>query len=166
MIFGDGAGALVLGEGDGFLSSCLNSQGDDETLALPTNVYNSPWARNEYRKPAVKMDGQRTFRYAVGAIVKDVETVLEQAGCTPEEVKWVVPHQANQRIISAAARRMKGIPEERFVCNIGEYGNTSSASIPIALDELNRAGKLSPGDLVALVAFGGGLADGAVLLRW
>jgi 3-oxoacyl-[acyl-carrier-protein] synthase-3 len=120
----------------------------------------------EEKKPAVTMEGQGTFKFAVNAMVKDITQLLEEQGLTEEDVDWVVPHQANRRIIDAAARRFKKIPQEKFICNIQRYGNTSSASIPIALDEMAREGRLRKGELVALAAFGGGLSDGAVLLRW
>ena len=166
VLFGDGAGALVLGEGNNLLGTCLHASGDKETLAVATRNYNSPWFLGEEGKPAVSMKGQGTFKFAVNAMVKDIARLLEKAGLREEEVSWVVPHQANRRIIEAAARRLKGIPGERFVCNIDRYGNTSSASIPIALDEMARSKRLRHGDIVALAAFGGGLSDGAVLLRW
>jgi 3-oxoacyl-[acyl-carrier-protein] synthase-3 len=166
VIFGDGAGALVLGKGENFLGCCLHAEGDKETLALATRCYNSPWFMGEEKKPAVTMEGQGTFKFAVNAMVKDITQLLEEQGLTEEDVDWVVPHQANRRIIDAAARRFKKIPQEKFICNIQRYGNTSSASIPIALDEMAREGRLRKGELVALAAFGGGLSDGAVLLRW
>jgi 3-oxoacyl-[acyl-carrier-protein] synthase-3 len=166
VIFGDGAGALLLGEGDNFLASCLHAEGDTKTLAVPTRNYNSPWFQGEEKKPAVLMEGQGTFKYAVTAMTKNIVQLLEETGLSEEDVSWVVPHQANKRIIDAAARRFKKIPPERFVCNIDRFGNTCSASIPIALDEMARSERLRKGDLVALTAFGGGLSDGAVLLRW
>ncbi|MCD8143827.1 MAG: ketoacyl-ACP synthase III [Oscillospiraceae bacterium] len=166
VLFGDGAGALVLGKGENFLGYYLHAQGDKDILYIPTQNYNSPWCQRENEKPAVSMKGQGTFRYAVNAMVRDIRQLLEEKGIREEELDWVIPHQANRRIIDAAARRFPNIPNERFYCNIDRYGNTSSASIPMALDELARSGQLKRGDLVALAAFGGGLSDGAVLLRW
>ena len=165
VIFGDGAGAAVLGEGDSYFDSVFNVTGDDEVIRIPTYAGNSPFSALEPEKPVIHMAGQETFKYAVNAIVHDIKTLLERNSITPDEVKYVVPHQANKRIIDAASRRL-GIPYEKFVVDIDKYGNTSSASLPIALDELWRSGELKRGDLVVFTAFGGGLADAACLIRW
>ena len=165
VIFGDGAGAAVLGEGDSYFDSVFNVTGDDEVIRIPTYAGNSPFSALEPEKPVIHMAGQETFKYAVNAIVHDIKTLLERNSISPDEVKYVVPHQANKRIIDAASRRL-GIPYEKFVVDIDKYGNTSSASLPIALDELWRSGELKRGDLVVFTAFGGGLADAACLIRW
>lgn len=165
VIFGDGAGAAVLGEGDSYFDSVFNVTGDDEVIRIPTYAGNSPFSALEPEKPVIHMAGQETFKYAVNAIVHDIKTLLERNSISPDEVKYVVPHQANKRIIDAASRRL-GIPYEKFVVDINKYGNTSSASLPIALDELWRSGELKRGDLVVFTAFGGGLADAACLIRW
>ena len=165
VIFGDGAGAAVLGEGDSYFDSVFNVTGDDEVIRIPTYAGNSPFSALEPEKPVIHMAGQETFKYAVNAIVHDIKTLLERNSISPDDVKYVVPHQANKRIIDAASRRL-GIPYEKFVVDIDKYGNTSSASLPIALDELWRSGELKRGDLVVFTAFGGGLADAACLIRW
>ena len=165
VIFGDGAGAAVLGEGDSYFDSVFNVTGDDEVIRIPTYAGNSPFSALEPEKPVIHMAGQETFKYAVNAFVHDIKTLLERNSISPDEVKYVVPHQANKRIIDAASRRL-GIPYEKFVVDIDKYGNTSSASLPIALDELWRSGELKRGDLVVFTAFGGGLADAACLIRW
>lgn len=165
VIFGDGAGAAVLGEGDSYFDSVFNVTGDDEVIRIPTYAGNSPFSALEPEKPVIHMAGQETFKYAVNAIVHDIKTLLERNSISPDEVKYVVPHQANKRIIDAASRRL-GIPYEKFVVDIDKYGNTSSASLPIALDELWRSGELKRGDLVVFTAFGRGLADAACLIRW
>lgn len=165
VIFGDGAGAAVLGEGDSYFDSVFNVTGDDEVIRIPTYAGNSPFSALEPEKPVIHMAGQETFKYAVNAIVHDIKTLLDRNSISPDEVKYVVPHQANKRIIDAASRRL-GIPYEKFVVDIDKYGNTSSASLPIALDELWRSGELKRGDLVVFTAFGGGLADAACLIRW
>ena len=165
VIFGDGAGAAVLGEGDSYFDSVFNVTGDDEVIRIPTYAGNSPFSALEPEKPVIHMAGQETFKYAVNAIVHDIKTLLERNSISPDEVKYVVPHQANKRIIDAASRRL-GIPYEKFVVDLDKYGNTSSASLPIALDELWRSGELKRGDLVVFTAFGGGLADAACLIRW
>ena len=113
----------------------------------------------------IKMGGQETFKLAVTNMSNACKEVLANAGIAPDQVSWVIPHQANHRIISAVAQRLT-VPEDRVYVNIMRYGNTSSASIGICLDELNRAGKLKRGDYVLLTAFGGGLTWGAQLIRW
>ena len=111
------------------------------------------------------MNGQETFKFAVNSISHDIKTILEKAGMGIDDIKYVIPHQANLRIIDAASRR-SGIPLDKFYVNIQEYGNTSSASVPMALDELNRAGKLERGNNILFTAFGGGLASAASIIRW
>jgi 3-oxoacyl-[acyl-carrier-protein] synthase-3 len=111
------------------------------------------------------MNGQEIYRFAVNAICQDVEAVLRESGNALGEVRYVLLHQANQRILDAARTRM-GLEEERVPSMIERYGNTSAASIPILLNELNRAGRLSRGDLLVFCAFGGGLTTGAAALRW
>lgn len=169
VIFGDGAGAVVLGaDSNSEYESVLHVEGGDSVIKIPQHIGNSPFFENEAEPPYTQMAGQETFRFAVTSIVNDIHELLEKTGHTLDEVKWIVPHQANKRIIDAAAKRLKMTPEQakKMYVNIDHYGNTSSASIPIALDELNRAGKLQKGDLVLLTAFGGGLASGATLFNW
>ena len=111
------------------------------------------------------MDGQETFKFAVNKIVSDIKLITEKAGLTLDDIAYIVPHQANVRIIDFASKRL-GIPKDKFFVNIQKYGNTSSASVPIALDELARSGKLKSGDILALTAFGGGLSSAVCLLKW
>lgn len=166
IIFGDGAGAAVLSnEVDGYLDSVVTVQGNDEVIKIPTNIGCSPFFTKENDTPYIHMMGQETFKYAVSSICSDVTTLLTQNNLTLDDIKYIVPHQANKRIIDFAAKRLK-TSEDKFFLNIERYGNTSSASIPIALDELNRAGKLMRGDYIILTAFGGGLANAACLIRW
>lgn len=106
------------------------------------------------------MRGQDTFKFAVNAICHDTKDLLKRNNLTFDDIKYIVPHQANQRIIDFASVMLK-VPKEKFYVNIDRYGNTSSASIPIALDEMNRKGMLQKGDLLLLPAFGGGLASAA-----
>ncbi len=167
VLFGDAAGALVLEPGDNYLDSILCAYGGDEVIKIPASRGNSPFWKGELPPdPFALMDGPETFKFAVNEFIKDIDTVLKRNGFVQGDVSWVIPHQANLRIIDSARRRLKGIPEERFAVNIGEYGNTSAACIPLLLDELNRQGKLHENDLVILVAFGGGLTSGACLIRW
>ncbi|MCD7745806.1 MAG: ketoacyl-ACP synthase III [Lachnospiraceae bacterium] len=166
VLFGDGAGAVVLEPGDNYLASSFVTDGNDEVIAIPTKNGISPWFANEQKLPLVHMDGQETYKFAVHNLPKRIDEVLEKAGLKEEDLDWVIPHQANKRIIDSAARRMKGVPEDRFCVNLQKYGNTSAASIPLVLDEWNRAGKFQEGDLLVMVAFGGGLSSAACLVRW
>lgn len=165
-IFGDGAGAAVLGEGDSYLASELHTQGGNDVISIPTGWDNSPFYQVEREKNCVHMKGQETYKFAVTSMVSDIRSVLEKAGITGEQVKAVIPHQANYRIINEARRRLPEIEPDRFFVNIDRYGNTSSASEPILLDELNREGKLQRGDYVVLSAFGGGLSNAACVIKW
>lgn len=165
-IFGDGAGAAVLGEGGGYLAGELHTQGGNDVIDIPTGWNNSPFYQVQQNKPCVHMKGQETYKFAVTSMVSDIRSVLEKAGISGEQVKAVIPHQANLRIINEASRRLPEIPKERFLVNIGRVGNTSSASEPILLDETARSGLLRPGDYVVLSAFGGGLSSAACVLRW
>ena len=165
IIFGDGAGAAVLANGDGYLDSTLTVAGGDDVIKIPHFPGSSPFFEREIESPYIHMKGQETFKYAVNAMSGDITTLLTRNALTADDIKYIVPHQANRRIIDFTAKKL-GIPTEKFYVNIEKYGNTSSASVPIALDELNRAGALEPGDLVILSAFGGGLANAACLLKW
>jgi 3-oxoacyl-[acyl-carrier-protein] synthase-3 len=111
------------------------------------------------------MNGRAVYYFAVKAMTETIERLLAEEGITIGDVAWIVPHQANARIVQAAAKRL-GIGEEKFFLNIEEYANTSAASIPIALDEMNRGGRLRKGDLVMTVGFGGGLTYGGNLIVW
>lgn len=165
VIFADGAGAVVLGEGDNYLSSKLYAKGGNNVISIPMHEGKSPFYRPEPRHPYIYMNGQETFKFAVNAMSGDLTDVIRDAGLQPSDISWVIPHQANVRIIDAASRKLD-IPADRFAKNIEKYGNTSSASIPILLDELNRAGKLKDGAYIALSAFGGGLTSGACVIKW
>ena len=165
VIFGDGAGAAVLGEGDGYRDSILRVSGGDEVLHIPRGIGASPYYKNEGFPPYIRMQGQETFRYAVSSITADVTDLLTRNGLSTEDIAFVIPHQANIRILEFASRKLK-IPLEKIIVNIDRYGNTSSASIPIALDELARSGRLKRGDTLILTAFGAGLASGACLIQW
>ena len=166
VIFGDGAGAAVLGEGDNYLSSTLSTIGGDNVISIPAKWDNSPFYENELEKNVVNMAGQETYKFAVTSMVRDIQSVLKKAGLTGEQVKAVIPHQANYRIINEARRRLPEIAPEKFFLNIEKFGNTSSASEPILLDEVNRQGILQPGDYVVLSAFGGGLSSACSVVRW
>lgn len=166
VLFGDGAGAAILEPGDNYLASAFETHGGDEVINLPTKSGISPWYTREDPMPLVHMNGSETYKFAVSNFPKRIVEVLEKAGLSQHDINWVIPHQANKRIIDGAARRLKEIPADHFCVNIQKYGNTSAASIPIVLDEWNRAGKFQPGDLLCMVAFGGGLSSAACLVRW
>ena len=165
VIFGDGAGAALLGTGENYLASRLLTKGGDDVIRCPQTNGSSPFSKHESRHPYVYMNGQETYKFAVQSICKDLKDVIADAGYTEQEIDHVLLHQANLRIIEAAKRRLQ-IAGEKYWINIQKYGNTSSASIPIALDEMNRAGKLEKGDVLAMCAFGGGLSSGACVLKW
>ncbi len=117
------------------------------------------------RQHYLQMAGNEVFRFAVRILGKSVEKALEGTGLTIHDLDYVSPHQANIRIIEAAARRLD-MPMERMICNIHKYGNTSAASIPLALDEAVKDGRIKDGDLIALVAFGSGMTWGSSIIRW
>ncbi|MCD7929823.1 MAG: ketoacyl-ACP synthase III [Clostridiales bacterium] len=166
VLFGDGAGAAVLEAGDNYLGSSFVTAGGDDVIAIPTKKGISPWYERDEQFPLVHMNGQETYKFAVSNFPKRIAEVVAQAGLEEKDLDWVIHHQANKRIIDGAASRMKAIPADPFWVNIQKYGNTSAASIPLAMDEWNRAGKFQRGDLIAMVAFGGGLSSAACLLRW
>ncbi len=164
VLFGDAAGAVVLGPGEGPLALRLTTSCNEEWLVSDVPSGNSPFA--PYSPGTfLRMNGREVFKFAVSAIDKDVRLLCEQAGISPEDVDYYLLHQANLRIIEAARSRL-ALPPERFPTNIQHYGNTSSASIPLLLDEQVRAGNMQKGQLLFLSAFGAGLSTGSCLLRW
>ncbi len=167
VLFGDGAGAAVLGPGDDLLTIQLGAKGDIAPLYVPNGWGNSPFyqAKEHHQTSYLVMDGQEVFRFAVTSMVQTVEQVLQRAGVRKEEIAYLLPHQANIRIIDAAVSRLK-MPQEKCLTNIALRGNTSAACVAILLDEQNRAGRFQKGDLLVLTAFGGGLTTGACILRW
>lgn len=167
VLFGDGAGALILeaAEGDGtaadrgVLSTDLNSDGTyrdilyvDGGVSTKTTGY-------------LRMEGKEVFRHAVEKLAKTAHTAMDKAGVTADDVNWVVPHQANIRIIKGTAKKMN-VPMENVIVTVQDHGNTSAASIPLALSVGKGQGKINAGDLIVTEAIGGGLAWGAVVLRW
>src|SRR2546423_776668 len=171
VIFGDGAGAAVLGpvpEGKGILATKIKSDGRyEEQLYAPgggTKLGTTHQTIDEGQH-FFKMKGNELFKVAVRSMADISAEVLKKAGYTVDDVDIVIPHQANQRITDAVASRL-GVPEEKVYSNIAEHGNTSSASIPIAIDECVEAGKIKEGSLVLLTAFGGGVTWGGTLIRF
>jgi len=167
VIFGDGAGAAVVRaapEGAGFLSWCLGSDGRGYAQVTCGNIEKGAYAAKDAH-PYIDMVGPDVFKFAVDIFIRQANEVCEAAGVALDEIDLWVPHQANYRIIDAAARRI-GLPIERVAINIDEYGNTSSASIPLALEEAIRKGRVKSGDHVLLAGFGSGLTWGATLMKW
>jgi len=167
VIFGDGAGAAVVKaapKGAGFLSWCLGSDGRGYAQVTCGNIEKGAYAAKDAR-PVIDMVGPDVFKFAVDIFIRQATEVCQAAGVGLDEIDLWVPHQANFRIIDAAARRI-GLPMERVAVNIDEYGNTSSASIPLALEEAVRKGRVKSGDHVLLAGFGSGLTWGATLLKW
>lgn len=168
VLFGDGAGAAVLqkSEGKGILA-CHVENYTDETNALVCHGVEreNPFVEPNGKKQKIVMDGRQVFRFATNAMIESIQAVLDKANKSIEDVTWFVPHQANKRIIDHAAAKLK-VPVERFFCNIDLYGNTSAASVPIAFAQLKEEKQLNKGDLILLVAFGGGLTAASILLEW
>lgn len=165
VLFGDGAGAAVVDGGEGLLASRLTTRTESMPLHVRASTGNSPFETNPIAQDFLHMAGQEVYRFAVSACVEDLREVLSGAGIAQEAVDYFLLHQANFRILEAVRARMEQ-PPEKFPHNLERYGNTSSASIPILLDELNRAGRLTAGQTLALSAFGAGLVTGACLIRW
>jgi 3-oxoacyl-[acyl-carrier-protein] synthase-3 len=170
ILFGDGAGAVILERSadDSFLASDLSADGSrPELLYAQGSGACKPidHAALDEKVHLIHMQGRETFKLAVQKMVEATDSVLKKANLSKADVTFLVPHQANRRIIDATARYL-GLPEDKVVINIEEYGNTSAASIPLALSETVRAGLVKPEDLIVFVAFGGGLSWGAVAWRW
>ena len=165
VLFGDGAGAVVLAEGDGLLSIKITASGSKDFLKIDSTAGNCPFAEPSEHNPFLEMNGKEVYKFAVASMCGDLEEVIREAGLTQQNIDFVLPHQANSRIIETAKTKLD-IPAEKYRTNIARFGNTSSASIPILLDELNRAGELEEGNTLALSAFGGGLTTGACVIQW
>ena len=168
VLFGDGAGAVVLQGKDGngtkedrgVLSTELRSDGEHNAL-----LYVDGGTSSTGTVGMLRMRGKEVFRHAVSNLAAIGDKALETAGATSDDVSWVVPHQANHRIIEATARKV-GIPMEQVILTVSQHGNTSAASIPLALDQGVRDGRILPGQLLLLEAMGGGFTWGAATLRW
>jgi len=171
VLFGDGAGAAVLrpcDPGHGILATRIRSDGTQgHVLEIPAGGSRMPasHATVDAHGHFIKMKGNELFKFSVRAMETVTRQAVEEAGVSLDQVRFLVPHQANLRIISAVAERL-GVGEDRLVLNIDRYGNTSAASIPISLDELLRSGRVMPKDIIGLVAFGGGVTWGAIVLEW
>ena len=170
VLFGDGAGAVALqaSEEPGVLGVDLGTDGAGaDVLSIPAGGSAMPCTPHalEAGLHHVQMMGSEVFKFAVRVIPETTERALAASGRTVQDLAWLIPHQANQRILDTVADRL-GMPHERVFSNIALTGNTSAASIPLALDDLYTSGNLRPGDLLALVGFGAGLTWGAAVVRW
>ncbi|MFH2116314.1 MAG: beta-ketoacyl-ACP synthase III [Spirochaetota bacterium] len=179
VLFGDGAGAAILEyeDGDeasatngksGMVASWLRAKGSGAaSLYLRQSMRARTFSRDgDYLlPPKLEMDGKAVYMFAVKAITDVMTNLISQSGLGIQDIKWIVPHQANARIVQAAAKRF-GLPDERFYMNIEEFANTSAASVPIALDEMVKKGLIAKGDLIMTMGFGAGLTYGGAIIRW
>jgi 3-oxoacyl-[acyl-carrier-protein] synthase-3 len=171
ILFGDGAGAFVLQASDkpgGVLSAVLRSDGSGgDLLSIPGGGSRIPATETSIHegKHFIHMDGKEVYRFATRVMAQATREALDLAGLKIEDVNWIIPHQANLRIIESAARGLK-LPMDRFIVNVDRYGNTSTASIPIAMVEALEKGQIQPGDKIVMVGFGGGLTWGALAAEW
>ncbi len=168
VLFGDGAGAVVIKSSKvGVLDTICASKGDEELfLDIPALGNKNPFMYvNEHIIPTIKMDGKNVFKFATRVIPTTINTLLKRNDVTLDEIKYIVPHQANTRIVEAAAKKLK-VDVTKFYMNLNRFGNTSSASIPIALAEMNEKGLINRGDKIIIIGFGGGLSWGGALIQF
>lgn len=171
VLFGDGAGAVVLSASEqkrGIIAADLTSDGSKQSyLVCPAVPLSNPYIKRtkEEFRPSIKMQGQEVFKFAVRSVMDNIQTVLKKAGLVAEDIKYIIPHQANRRIIEHVAKCCE-IPVDKFFINLDRCGNTSSGSIGIAMYEMEQENLLSQGDKIILVGFGGGMTSAAVLLEW
>lgn len=158
VLFGDGAGAIVACKGEGIFASYSNSAGNLEALKAQA-------IGKDGSDHYLTMAGQEVFKFAVKVIPESINAILDKTNLTLDDIDYVVCHQANYRIIRNVYKKMKS-SEDKFYMNLQEYGNTSAASIPLALGEMDEKGMLKPGDKIICVGFGGGLTWGATLIEW
>lgn len=164
VLFGDGAGAVVLEASDvpGLLGSVLHADGSyNDILSVPGQVANG----QVIGSPFLQMDGKAVFKFAVKSLTEAALEVLGQAGMAPQDVRWFIPHQANIRILQATAKKLD-MSEDRVIATVAQHGNTSAASVPLALDVAVRDGRIKRGDTLLLEGVGGGFTWGAVLLQY
>ncbi len=164
ILFGDGAGAVIVAASDkpGILASKLHADGSHkDMLCVPGSVNGG----KVWGSPFVHMDGGSVFKFAVRVFEEGANEVLDAAGLTVADLDWFIPHQANIRIMEATAKKL-GLPKEKLIATVHHHGNTSAASIPLAMDEAVKDGRILPGQTLLLEGVGGGFTWGAVLLRW
>ncbi|MDT8716256.1 ketoacyl-ACP synthase III [Clostridium sp. 19966] len=171
VLFGDGAGAAVLGSSEkkGIYDVILGADGSkgDSLIcdAIPLSNAFTDEAKEVNKGSFVKMEGREVFKFATSKIIESIQILLEKYSVSIEEIAYIIPHQANYRIIDFAAKKLN-VDISKFYIDLDKYGNTSSASIPIALDEMNKKSMLKKNDKIIMVGFGGGLTYGATLVEW
>lgn len=166
ILFGDGAGAAIVKAAEGKLYRAVtHSDGFKGEALTCTSRHNRNWEEIPLEETYMQMDGQAVFKFAVKRVPEAVKEVLEKNNMTAEEIDYFILHQANKRIVEAVAKRLD-VSIDKFPMNLQEYGNTSSASIPILLDEMSRDGRLKKGQKIILAGFGAGLSWGATILEW
>lgn len=168
ILFGDGAGAAIIAksERNGICDTKIYTDGDmNDLIVIPTRSVKNPFGEREAEYNALVMKGQDVFKFATKVVTKSLKEMMKAHDLTNEDIRWIVPHQANKRIIDFAASKLKMDPE-KFYMNLHEYGNTSAASIPLALSEMKQKGLLAKGDKILLVGFGAGLTWGTALIQW
>lgn len=165
VLFGDGAGAVVMTEGNNIKGIKLNSFPDPDKLYQYRKLMHTPYVTKEEEEVPLQMKGRDVFKFAVTTSDRDIEELLTKNNMTQEDVSYYMIHQANARIIDAI-RKYLDVPEEKFPTNIQDHGNSSSASCPILLDECNRKGLFKKGDNIVFSAFGAGLLSAAALIEW
>lgn len=165
VLFGDGASALMVSEGEGFLDFRLTGDTNTDVMYYKRALEKTPYDRVEEKTTPLVMEGREVFRIAVESCINDVDTLLERNGLTGADIDCFLLHQANLRIIECIRVHLEQ-PREKFPTNIQHYGNTSSASVGILMDELSRAGALKDGSTLMLSTFGGGFVTAAALLKW
>ncbi len=165
VLFGDGAGAMVVTKGDGLKAIKVSSKSNIEVLNYKRILEPTPFIAKEEEHKPLYMAGQEVFKTAVTSSLRDLLDVLSDAGLSKDDINYYILHQANFRINDFIRQRFD-VDAERFPVNMHKYGNSSSASVPMLLDELNRSGKLKNGDLLAFSAFGAGFTSGACIVEW
>lgn len=168
ILFGDGAGAAILAKDNeaGIIDTVTGSDGSGgKALYCEARALNHVYTEEKFIRDFITMDGRAVYKFAVRTVPDSILKLLYKANQDIEEIKYFILHQANERIIESVSKRLK-IDMEKFPINIQKYGNTSAASIPILLDELNQEGKLHRGDKIILSGFGGGLTWGSILVEW
>lgn len=165
VLHGDASGAVIVEKGDNCIDIILTADGQIENLYINHTNNNSPYSSEEELPMGEKMNGQEIYKFAVKAIYNDINSILTRNNMTTDDVKYFLAHQANKRIIDSAMNKL-GVPVDKYPCNIEKYGNTSSATIPLLLDEINRLGMINSGDIILMNVFGAGLTTAACLIKW
>ena len=165
VLFGDGAGAAVVTEGDELKAIRLTTSSLAEVLYYQRKLEPTPYIDKEENFEPLVMRGREVFKHAVTSSCKDIRKLLNETGLQPDDIRYYVLHQANRRIIDSI-RNFLGVEEEKVPHNVERYGNISSAALPALLDELNRSGKLKKGDKLVFSAFGAGFTTGACVIEW